>query len=152
MKAVVQRAARAAVRVDGAIHGEIGPGLLVLLGFGKHDTAAESDWMIRKLLTLRIFPDDAGKMNRSVTDVAGSLLIVSQFTLYGELEKGTRPSFSAAMPPATAEPFYRQFMAALRAATCLPVAEGRFAADMQVELLNSGPVTILLQREHADCA
>jgi D-aminoacyl-tRNA deacylase len=146
VKAVIQRVAHATVRVDGQAIGEIGRGLLVLLGIGKADTAAATDWMINKLLALRIFPDDAGKMNRSVTDVGGSLLIVSQFTLYGELQKGTRPSFSDAMPPAEAEAFYRQFMAKLRAATTLPVAEGRFAAMMEVELVNEGPVTIILER------
>jgi D-tyrosyl-tRNA(Tyr) deacylase len=145
MRTVIQRVSRAAVRVDGRTVGEIGRGLLVLLGIGKTDTPAAADWMIEKLLKLRIFPDDAGKMNRSVTDIAGGLLIVSQFTLYGELTKGTRPSFSDAMPPAEAEKFYREFMAKLRAATNLPVAEGQFAAMMAVELVNDGPVTIILE-------
>jgi D-aminoacyl-tRNA deacylase len=146
VKTVVQRVSRAAVRVDGQTIGTIGRGLLVLLGIGKDDTHAETDWMINKLLSLRIFPDEAGKMNRSVTDIGGSLLIVSQFTLYGELRKGTRPSFSDAMPPAQAEAFYNQFMTKLRAATTLPVAEGKFAAMMDVELVNDGPVTIILER------
>ncbi len=146
MRAVVQRVSRAAVRVDGQTVGEIGHGLLVLLGIGKHDTDTTTDWMINKLLALRIFPDDDGKMNRSVTDIAGSLLIVSQFTLYGVLEKGTRPSFSDAMPPADAEKFYHEFMRRLRAATALAVAEGRFAAMMDVDLVNDGPVTIILER------
>jgi D-tyrosyl-tRNA(Tyr) deacylase len=146
VKAVVQRVTRAAVRVDEQTIGEIGRGLLVLLGFGKTDTPATADWMIAKLLALRIFPDDTGKMNRSVTDIGGGLLIISQFTLYGTLEKGTRPSFSDALPPAEAEVLYGQFMVKLRAATTLPVAEGRFAADMQVELVNDGPVTIIVER------
>jgi len=146
MKAVVQRVTRAAVRVDGQTIGAIERGLLVLLGLGKTDTPATADWMINKLLALRIFPDDDGKMNRSVTDITGGLLIVSQFTLYGVIEKGTRPSFSDAMPPSEAEPLYRDFMARLRAATKLPVAEGRFAAMMDVELVNDGPVTIILER------
>src|SRR5262249_37456016 len=136
VKAVVQRVASATVRVDGQTIGAIDRGLLVLLGIGKTDTPATSDWMIDKLLKLRIFPDDTGKMNRSVTDIAGGLLILSQFTLYGVLEKGTRPSFSDAMPPAEAETFYRDFMTKLRAATTLPVAEGKFAAMMDVELVN----------------
>jgi len=144
MKTVVQRVSRAAVRVDGQITGAIHAGLLVLLGIGKGDTELDADWMIRKLLGLRVFPDDAGKMNRSVTDLGGGLLIVSQFTLYGALEKGTRPSFSDAMPPAEAETFYREFLRKLHAATNLPVAEGRFGANMEVELVNDGPVTILL--------
>jgi D-tyrosyl-tRNA(Tyr) deacylase len=146
MKAVVQRVSHAAVRVDGQIVGEIGCGLLVLLGIGKTDAPAVCDWMIDKLLKLRIFPDDAGKMNRSVTDIAGGILVVSQFTLYGELEKGTRPNFSSAMPPDEARKFYENFMAKLRAATTLPVAEGKFAAMMDVELVNDGPVTIILDR------
>ncbi len=146
MRAVIQRVSHAAVRVDGQIVGKIQRGLLVFLGIGKADTETAVDWMIEKLLKLRIFPDEAGKMNRSVTDIDGSLLIVSQFTLYGELEKGTRPSFSTAMPPTEAEQFYRHFMAKLRAATALPVAEGRFAAMMDVELVNDGPVTIILER------
>ncbi|MCX7886201.1 MAG: D-aminoacyl-tRNA deacylase [Verrucomicrobiae bacterium] len=146
MKAVVQRVSRAAVRADGQEVGRIGPGLLVLLGFGRHDTAADAEWMIRKLLALRIFPDEAGKMNRSVSDIGGALLVVSQFTLYGVLEKGTRPSFSDAMPPADAERFYYEFMKRLRAATPLQVEEGRFGAMMEVELVNDGPVTIILER------
>jgi D-tyrosyl-tRNA(Tyr) deacylase len=116
----------------------------VLLGIGKDDTGADTDWMINKLLNLRIFPDAAGKMNRSATDIGGGILVVSQFTLYGDARKGTRPSFTDAMPPGDAEKFYRDFMTKLRAATNLPVAEGRFAAMMDVELLNDGPVTILL--------
>ena len=146
MKAVIQRVTRAAVRVDGQTVGEIGRGLLVLLGIGKSDTAATADWMINKLLSLRIFADDAGKMNRSITDITGGILVVSQFTLYGDLQKGTRPSFSGAMPPAEAETFYNDFMRNLRAATSLTVAEGRFAAMMDVELVNDGPVTIMLER------
>lgn len=144
MKAVVQRVSRAAVRVDGQVLGQIGRGLLVLLGIGKDDTEADADWMIRKLLALRIFPDEAGKMNRSVADIGGALLIVSQFTLYGVLEKGTRPSFSDAMPPPEAEKFYGAFLQRLRAATPLQVEEGRFGAMMEVELVNDGPVTIIL--------
>jgi D-tyrosyl-tRNA(Tyr) deacylase len=146
MRAVIQRVARAAVRVEGAVVGEIGRGLLVLLGIGRADTPASSDWMIDKLLKLRIFPDAAGKMNRSVTDIGGAILVVSQFTLCGVLDKGTRPSFTDAMPPSLAEPFYNDFMARLRRATVLPVAEGKFAALMDVELVNDGPVTIVLDR------
>jgi D-aminoacyl-tRNA deacylase len=114
MKAVVQRVSRASVRIDGQIVGEIGRGLLVLLGIGKDDAAADTDWMIKKLLALRIFPDDAKNMNRSVTDIGGGILVVSQFTLYGDARKGTRPSFTDAMPPAEAERFYNDFMAKLR--------------------------------------
>jgi len=146
MRAVIQRVSRAAVRVDRQTVGEIARGLLVLLGIGKPDTGDATNWMINKLLTLRIFPDDAGKMNRSVIDIAGGILVVSQFTLYGDVQKGTRPSFTDAMPPAEAEKFYDEFMKKLRAATSLPIAEGRFAAIMDVELVNDGPVTIILER------
>jgi D-tyrosyl-tRNA(Tyr) deacylase len=125
--------------------GEIGRGLLVLLGIGKNDTQADADWMINKLLNLRIFPDDAHNMNCSVTDISGEILVVSQFTLCGDARKGTRPSFTDAMPPAEAEKFYNEFMAKLRAATPLKVAEGKFAAMMDVELVNDGPVTIVLE-------
>jgi D-aminoacyl-tRNA deacylase len=144
MRAVVQRVSRASVRIDGQTVGEIGRGLLVLLGIGQNDAEADTNWLIKKLLTLRIFPDEARNMNRSVTDIGGGILVVSQFTLYGDARKGTRPSFSDAMPPADAERYYNNFMAKLRAATSLTVAEGRFAAMMDVELVNDGPVTIVL--------
>jgi D-tyrosyl-tRNA(Tyr) deacylase len=144
MKAVVQRVSRASVRIDNQTVGEIERGLLVLLGIGKDDFAADADWMIKKLLALRIFPDDAEKMNRSVTDIGGGLLVVSQFTLYGDTRKGTRPSFTDAMPPTEAEQFYNDFMTKLRATTALKVAEGKFAAMMDVDLVNDGPVTIVL--------
>jgi D-tyrosyl-tRNA(Tyr) deacylase len=149
MRIVVQRVSRAAVRVEGQAVGEIARGLLVLLGIGKTDTDADSDYIIGKILSLRIFHDDEGKMNRSVTDIAGGILIVSQFTLHGDVRKGTRPSFSDAMPPADAEKFYNRFMEKLRAATTLQVAEGKFAAMMEVELVNDGPVTILLDSQRA---
>jgi len=145
MRAVVQRASRAVVRMEDQIIGEINRGLLVLLGLGRGDTETDTDWMINKLLNLRIFPDDAGKMNRSVTDIGGEILVVSQFTLYGDVRRGFRPSFSDAMTPADAERFYSGFMAKLRAATPLTIAEGRFAATMDVELVNDGPVTIILE-------
>jgi D-tyrosyl-tRNA(Tyr) deacylase len=144
MKAVIQRVARAAVRVDGQTVGQIERGLVVLLGIGQDDTAADTDWIINRLLALRIFPDDAKNMNRSVTDIGGGIFVVSQFTLYGDARKGTRPSFSEAMPPDDAEKVYNNFMTKLRAATKLPVAEGKFAAMMDVELVNDGPVTIIL--------
>ncbi len=144
MRAVVQRVKRAAVRVDEMVIGQIDRGLLVLLGLGRGDTDADSEWMIRKLLGLRIFPDDQNKMNRSISDAGGWLLVVSQFTLYGDARNGFRPSFIEAMPPAEAETFYKRFMSQLRAATSLHVEEGQFAARMDVELVNDGPVTIWL--------
>jgi D-tyrosyl-tRNA(Tyr) deacylase len=145
MKAVVQRVSRASVRIDDQIVGEIDRGLLVLLGIGKSDAVTDADWMIKKLLALRIFPDDTKNMNRAVTDISGGLLVVSQFTLYGDARSGTRPSFTEAMSPAQAEQFYNNFMVKLRAATTLKVAEGKFAAMMDVELVNDGPVTIVLE-------
>jgi D-tyrosyl-tRNA(Tyr) deacylase len=145
MKAVVQRVARAAVRVGGEPISRIERGLLVLLGIGKGDTDADADWMIHKLLHLRIFPDEADKMNRSVTDIRGEILVVSQFTLYGDIRRGFRPSFTNALAPADAEKFYNEFMVKLRQATSLKVAEGRFAAMMDVESVNDGPVTVILE-------
>ena len=144
MKVVVQRVSRASVRIEGHVVCQIARGLLVLLGIGKNDTATDADWMINKLLNLRIFPEDAKNMNRSVTDIGGEILIVSQFTLYGDARKGMRPGFTDAMPPADAEKLYSEFMTKLRAATPLKVAEGKFAAMMDVELINDGPVTIVL--------
>ena len=144
VRAVIQRVSRASVRVDGEIIGQIERGLLVLLGIGKMDTAADSDWMINKLLNLRVFPEGDKNINRSVTDIGGGLLVASQFTLYGDARNGNRPSFTDAMPPTEAENFYHAFMAKLRAATTLVVAEGKFAAMMDVELVNDGPVTILI--------
>jgi D-tyrosyl-tRNA(Tyr) deacylase len=144
MKAVVQRVTQASVTVGGAIVGSIGRGLLVLLGLHRDDTAADADWMIQKLLALRVFEDADGKLNRSVTDISGGILIVSQFTLLGDAKKGARPSFTEAMPPELAKTAYEDFMRRLRAATLLRVEEGRFAAMMQVSLVNDGPVTILL--------
>jgi D-tyrosyl-tRNA(Tyr) deacylase len=144
MRAVVQRVSRASVRVDEKIVGEIGEGLLVLLGIGKNDTETDADWMIEKLLALRIFEDDAGKMNRSVAEISGELLVVPQFTLFGDVQKGTRPSFSDAMEPKSAKIFYENFVARLKNSTKLRVESGVFAAMMDVELVNDGPVTILL--------
>ncbi|UYZ59249.1 D-aminoacyl-tRNA deacylase [Hymenobacter latericus] len=144
MRVVVQRVAEASVTVDGEITGQIGSGLLVLAGFTHSDGAAELDWMARKLVQLRIFNDDEGKMNRSVQDVGGDLLVVSQFTLLADARKGTRPSYIAAAPPPVAIPLYEQFVQQLEQLMGRPVATGRFGADMKVRLLNDGPVTIVL--------
>src|SRR3954471_217998 len=146
MRAVVQRVTRAKVTVGDRVTGEIGAGLLVLLGAGQGDTAADLGYIVDKIANLRIFADAAGKMNRSVLDVGGGVLVVSQFTLYGDTRKGRRPSFTGAAPPALAEPLYERF-AAERRAVGLPVATGRFGADMQVELVNDGPVTFVLDTE-----
>lgn len=144
MKTVIQRVSNASVAVDGKIVGSIECGLLVLLGLHRDDNATDADWMIQKILALRIFEDADGKMNRSVTDIGGGILVVSQFTLLGDTKKGTRPSFSDAMPPELAKTAYEDFMKKLRAATSLRVESGQFAAMMQVALVNDGPVTILL--------
>ena len=143
MKALVQRVSEADVTVGGERLGEIGPGLLVLLGVEVGDDAAAADLLARKIAALRIFEDDAGKMNLAIRDVGGAILAISQFTLAADLRKGNRPSFIRAAPPAIAEPLYEQFCARLREAG-LEVATGRFGAQMAVRLINDGPVTIWL--------
>jgi D-tyrosyl-tRNA(Tyr) deacylase len=147
MRAVVQRVSRAKVTVsgagDGEVTGEIGLGLLVLLGVGAGDTRAEADYVTEKIIGLRIFEDGGGKMNLSVAEVGGALLVVSQFTLYGDVRRGKRPSFDAAAPPEQARELYEYFVGKVRAAG-LRCETGRFQETMQVELVNEGPVTILL--------
>ncbi len=145
MRVVVQRVSEASVAVAGDVIASIGHGLLVLVGFRVDDDETRVDWMADRVGGLRVFPDDAGKMNRSVADVDGALLVVSQFTLYGDATKGRRPSFVEAAPPAQAEPLYRHFVTKLRDQG-LPVAEGAFGAMMAVSLVNDGPVTIVLDR------
>ncbi len=144
MRAVVQRVSSAAVRVDGAITGQIGPGFLVYLGVRKGDGDTDLDYIARKIAGLRVFADDAGKMNRSLSDIGGAVLLVSQFTLYGDATKGNRPAFDAAELPARARDLYLQLAARLRSLG-LPVELGVFQASMQVESINAGPVTILLE-------
>jgi D-aminoacyl-tRNA deacylase len=148
MRAVVQRVSRARVRVNGEVVGEIGLGLLVLLGVGVGDTRAEADYLAEKTIGLRIFEDADGKMNLSVAEVAGALLMVSQFTLYGDARRGKRPSFDAAAPPEQARELYEYFVEKVRAAG-LRCETGRFQETMQVELVNEGPVTILLDSAKA---
>jgi D-aminoacyl-tRNA deacylase len=147
MIAVVQRVTQASVTVEGAVVGAIGPGLLVLLGVHTTDTEAEADGLARKVAGLRLFADDAGRMNRSVADTGGGVLVVSQFTLYGDVQKGFRPSFVAAAPPEIAEPLYERFAAQVGAHLGRPVATGRFGAMMQVALVNDGPVTLIVSRD-----
>jgi len=144
MKAVMQRVTRASVEVEGRVVGRIGQGLLVLLGIAKGDTESDCLFFAEKLRSLRIFSDEAGKMNRSLTDVGGSVLLVSQFTLLGTTKNGRRPSFDDAALPDEAKRLYEQLAAALRAQGT-PVETGVFAAHMKVELLNDGPVTFLLE-------
>jgi D-tyrosyl-tRNA(Tyr) deacylase len=143
VRAVVQRVTRAEVRVGEEVTGRIGAGLVALVAAGDDDTHDDVAYMVEKIAGLRIFADDAGNMNRSVVDVGGALLIVSQFTLFGDARKGRRPSFVKAMAPVPAEALYEQFVAAARA-TGVPVETGRFRAMMHVELVNDGPVTLLL--------
>jgi len=143
MRAVVQRVTRASVAVDGVLTGSIGHGLLVLLGVAGDDAEADADYLAEKIAGLRVFEDDAGKMNRSVLDIAGAVLAVSQFTLFGDVRRGKRPSFDAAARPERAKTLYEYFVARIRALG-LPCETGRFQEMMEVELVNSGPVTILL--------
>jgi D-tyrosyl-tRNA(Tyr) deacylase len=144
---VLQRVSRAAVRVDGKTVGEIGRGFLVLVGFAPTDGDAALEWMVEKILGLRLFGDAEGKMNRDLTEVGCGVLVVSQFTLYGDARKGRRPSFIDAAPAEVAIPLYERFVTMLRAkAGSIPVATGEFGAMMEVELVNDGPVTLLLEK------
>ncbi|SDX92818.1 D-aminoacyl-tRNA deacylase [Hymenobacter psychrophilus] len=144
MRLVLQRVRYARVTVEGRVTGQIGPGLLVLAGFAPDDDAASLDRLARKMVQLRIFADEEGKMNRSVQDVGGEVLVVSQFTLLADTRKGNRPSYIGAAPPPVAVPLYEQFVQLVAGLLGRPVATGEFGADMQVELLNDGPVTIVL--------
>ncbi len=143
MRAVIQRVTRASVEVDGAIVGKIGPGLLVLLGVAREDGDSDARYIADKILGLRIFPDDAGRMNRSLADCGGSVLLVSQFTLLGDTAKGRRPGFDRAAPPELARALYEKVATDLRTQG-VPVETGLFGAHMAVELVNDGPVTFVL--------
>jgi D-tyrosyl-tRNA(Tyr) deacylase len=143
MRAVVQRVRRAEVAVGDEVVGRVGTGWLVLLGVAPGDSQNDVEWLADKVANLRAFADDAGKMNRSVQDVGGAVLVVSQFTLYGDCRKGRRPSFTGAAHPSVAEPLYEAFVVALRSLG-VPVETGRFAADMRVSLVNDGPVTFVI--------
>jgi D-tyrosyl-tRNA(Tyr) deacylase len=144
MRAVVQRVSRAKVEVEGVTVGEIGQGMMVLLGVAKTDTAAGAEFLAQKITGLRIFSDDAGKMNRSLVETGGAMLAVSQFTLYGDCRKGRRPSFDHAAPAEQAVGLYEHFVAAARA-TGVRVETGVFQADMAVWLVNDGPVTLIVE-------
>jgi len=143
MRAVIQRVDRAEVRVQGQSVGQIGKGLLVLLGVGQKDTQKEADFLLEKVIHLRIFEDPAGKMNLSLLDTKGALMVISQFTLYADCRKGRRPSFTEAAPPETARALYEYFLEKAKS-TGLRTSSGIFQAVMEVELINSGPVTIIL--------
>lgn len=145
MRAVVQRVTRASVAIEGRVVGSIQRGLLVLLGVARGDNTATIEWMADKILGLRIFSDEEGKMNRDLGAVGGSVLVVSQFTLYGDVSRGRRPSFVDAAPPEIAVPIYQEFLETLRSRGAR-VASGEFGAMMEVELVNDGPVTLLIER------
>ena len=144
MRAVLQRVTQAQVDVEGKTVGKIGPGLLVLLGIAPGDTTQQAEWLAEKIISLRLFSDEAGKMNLSLIDTRGEILVVSQFTLYGDCQKGRRPSFTGAAPPNVAEPLYVHFIDACRMLG-IKTEAGIFGASMQVSLTNDGPVTMLLE-------
>lgn len=146
MKVLLQRVSRASVTVEGRVVGDIRHGLLLLVGIGKGDTEEHLAWMARKVVGLRVFADEQGKMNRSVQDTGGSVLAISQFTLYADAAKGNRPSYIDAAPPEQASALYDRFCGMLAQQLGKPVAKGVFGAHMDVELVNDGPVTILLER------
>jgi len=144
MRVVLQRVSSASVTVQSRVIGSIGTGLMLLVGIESADTAADGEWLAGKISKLRLFPDDAGQMNRSVIDIAGEILLVSQFTLHASTAKGTRPSFNAAAKPEIALPLYELFIKQLQAAINRPIATGQFGAMMDVAITNSGPVTLIL--------
>lgn len=146
MRVVFQRVRRASVTVEGLVVGEIGHGALLLVGFTHGDTSDGVEWMAEKISGLRVFSDDEGKMNRALDDVTGSVLVVSQFTLYGDVKKGRRPSFVEAAQPKIAIPLYERFIHLLEVRLAGRVATGEFGAQMEVALVNDGPVTLLLER------
>ena len=150
MRVVIQRVLEASVSISGAVKSAIGPGLLVLLGICEEDGTEDIDWLVRKIAALRIFDDEAGVMNRSVMDVGGDVLVVSQFTLMASTKKGNRPAYIRAARPEIAVPLYEQFCSTLSAALGKPVPTGTFGADMQVSLINDGPVTICIDTKNKE--
>tara|TARA_R100000027_G_scaffold2734_9_gene2719 strand:- start:24186 stop:24641 length:456 start_codon:yes stop_codon:yes gene_type:complete len=150
MRAVIQRVSRAEVRVKDDVVGRIGVGLLVLLGVSRDDSEEDVRWLATRLGKVRIFEDDEGRMSRSLNDIGGEVLIISQFTLFGSMKKGSRPSFNRAAPPETAIPLYESFLQLMKEQTGDRVATGIFGADMKVELVNDGPVTLVLDSQDRD--
>lgn len=144
MKAVIQRVQYATVKVDGTLVGQCGHGFMILLGVENNDTMKDLDVLVNKIVKLRVFEDEAGKMNLSIKDVGGEILVISQFTLYADCRKGNRPSFINAAPPAISKPLYEKFVEAV-ASFDIHVEHGEFGAEMKVELLNDGPVTVVLE-------
>ncbi len=150
MRTLLQRVSEASVTVDGIEKSRIGAGILIFLGIGKEDGAEDTDWLVRKILSLRIFPDEEGKMNRSILDVQGEILIVSQFTLHARVRKGTRPSFERAAAPEEAIPLYEGFVQAFEKELGRVVPTGEFGAMMDVALVNDGPVTIWIDSKNCE--
>lgn len=150
MRTVIQRVSSASVTIDGTVKSAIGPGLLILLGIGHEDGQEDIDWLVRKIAGLRIFNDDEGVMNRSVVDIGGEALVVSQFTLMASTKKGNRPSYIGAAGHEKAIPLYEQFCADLSEAIGRPVGTGEFGADMKVALVNDGPVTICMNSRNKE--
>jgi len=150
MRAVIQRVSSSSVTIDGKTVASIGTGLLVLLGIEEADTVEDIEWLVGKLVRLRIFPDDAGVMNRSILEAAGEIIVVSQFTLFASTKKGNRPSYIRAAPPTIAIPLYEQFLGRLAAELGKPVQSGEFGADMKVAVVNDGPVTILIDSKNRE--
>lgn len=150
MRIVIQRVSEAAVRIDEKIHGQIGKGLLILLGIEHEDDQTDADWLIQKVIGLRIFSDEEGKMNLSIKDVNGKFLVVSQFTLHASTKKGNRPSYIQAARPEVAIPLYEYFIQTLGSISETTIETGKFGADMQVSLVNDGPVTILIDSKNRE--
>lgn len=150
MRVVIQRVSQASVTIDQVEKSRIGPGLLILLGIEQEDTLEDMEWLCKKIAALRIFSDEAGLMNRSVQDIEGAILVVSQFTLHASTKKGNRPSFIRAARPEMAIPMYENFVEMLRRESGRPVLTGEFGADMKVSLLNDGPVTILMDSKNRE--
>ena len=150
MRTVIQRVTQASVTIGGQVKSSIGTGLLILLGIGKNDTEEDINWLVKKIIGLRIFDDEMGVMNRSIMDINGEILVVSQFTLMASYKKGHRPSWINAAPHEISIPLYNQFCDALSKAMGKPIGTGEFGADMKVELLNDGPVTICMDTKNKD--
>lgn len=150
MRVVLQRASSASVTIDGTVRGRIDRGLVVFVGIEGDDTAADSEWLARKIVRMRLFEEDSAPMSRSLQDIGGGILLISQFTLHASTQKGTRPSFHRAARPEHAQPLYHQFILDLGRELGRPVATGEFGAMMQVALVNDGPVTILMDSRNRD--
>lgn len=150
MRIVIQRVSHASVTIDGNVKSKIGKGFLILLGIGEQDTQEDIDWLVRKVVNLRVFDDEKGVMNRSILDTGGDIIVVSQFTLMASYKKGNRPSWIHAAPHSISIPLYNQFLASLTKELGKPVGSGEFGADMKVELLNDGPVTICMDTKNKE--